>query len=130
MGLFALVFLDNLSTDSLSDMHFFRKMILFIFGCVGSSCVGFSLVWVSVGHNQWCAGVSLQRLLLLWGTGSGLQELQYVSSALWLPGSSAQAPQSWHAGSTACGIVPSQGSHLRLQHWQAESLPQNHQGIF
>ena len=30
---------------------FFRKTILFIFGCVGSLCVGFSLVWVSVGHN-------------------------------------------------------------------------------
>ena len=30
---------------------FSRKTILFISGCVGSSCVGFSLVWVSVGHN-------------------------------------------------------------------------------
>ena len=70
----------------------FRKTTVFIFGCVGSSCVGFSLVWVSMGHDQWCAGFSLQWLLLLWGTGSGLQELQYVSSALWLPGSSAQAP--------------------------------------
>ena len=51
MDLFALAFLDNLSTDSLSDMHFFRKTIVFIFGCVGFSCVGFPLVWVSVGHN-------------------------------------------------------------------------------
>ena len=95
---------------------FFRKTIVFIFGCVGSPCVGFSLVWVSMGHNQWCAGFSLQWLLL-WGTGSGLQELQYVSSALWLPGSSAQAPQLWHTGSIACGIFPHQGSHLHLQHW-------------
>ena len=30
---------------------FFRKMILFILGCVGSSCMGFFLVWVSMGHN-------------------------------------------------------------------------------
>ena len=30
---------------------FFRNTVLFIFGCVGSSCVTFSLVWVSVGHN-------------------------------------------------------------------------------
>ena len=30
---------------------FLRKTIVFIFGCVGSSCVGFSLVRVSVGHN-------------------------------------------------------------------------------
>ena len=30
---------------------FFRKTIVFIFGCVGSSCVGFSLVRVSVDHN-------------------------------------------------------------------------------
>ena len=30
---------------------FFRKTIVCIFGCVGSTCVGISLVWVSVGHN-------------------------------------------------------------------------------
>ena len=30
---------------------FFRKTIVFIFGCVGSLCVGFSLVRLSVGHN-------------------------------------------------------------------------------
>ena len=52
MGLFALEFLDNLSADSLSDMHFLgKRFFFFIFGCVGSSCVGISLVWVSVGHN-------------------------------------------------------------------------------
>ena len=87
MDLFALAFLDNLSTDSLSDMHFLRKTIVFIFGCVGSSCVGFSLVWVSMGHNQWCAGFSLQWLLSLWGTGSrasvvAVCELGVVASRL------------------------------------------------
>ena len=66
---------------------FFSKTILFIFGSVGSSCVGFSLVWVSVGHNQWCAGFSLQWLLLLWGTGSrasvvAVCELGVVASRL------------------------------------------------
>ena len=30
---------------------FLRKTIVFIFGCVGSLCVGFSLVRLSVGHN-------------------------------------------------------------------------------
>ena len=34
----------------------------------------------------------------------GLQWLQYVSSALWLPGSRAQAQHLWHMGSIACGI--------------------------
>lgn len=51
MGLFALVFLDNSNTVSLSDMHCFRKTVLLIVGCVASLCVGFSLVLVSMGHN-------------------------------------------------------------------------------
>ena len=51
MGLFALVFLDNLSGDSLSDMHFLGKQFFGFLAYVGSSCVGFSLVKVSVGHN-------------------------------------------------------------------------------
>jgi len=70
MGLFALVFLDNSSTVSLSDVHFFRKRVLLIVGCVASLCVGFSLVLVSMGHNEWFAGFSLQCVLLLRGTGS------------------------------------------------------------
>ena len=48
MGLFALAFLGHLSTDSLSDMHFKKFYLL---GCAGSSCVGFSLVTASMGHN-------------------------------------------------------------------------------
>ena len=38
MGLFALAFLDHLSTDSLSDMHFLK--LFYILHCAGSSCVG------------------------------------------------------------------------------------------
>ena len=38
MGLFALAFLDRLSTDSLSDMHFLKQF--HILHCAGSSCVG------------------------------------------------------------------------------------------
>ena len=30
--------------------------------------------------------------------------------------------------SVACGIFPDQGSNLCLRHWQADSLPQSHQG--
>ena len=70
MGLFALVFLDNSSTVSLSDVHLFRKRVVLIVGCVASLCVGFSLVLVSMGHNEWFAGFSLQCVLLLRGTGS------------------------------------------------------------
>ena len=40
------VFLDNSSTVSLSDVHFFRKRVVLIVGCVASLCVGFSLVLV------------------------------------------------------------------------------------
>ena len=36
---------------------FFRKRVLLIVGCVASLCVGFSLVLVSMGHNEWFAGL-------------------------------------------------------------------------
>ena len=87
MGLFALVFLDNSSTVSLSDVHLFRKRVVLIVGCVASLCVGFSLVLVSMGHNEWFAGFSLQCVLLLRGTGSrasvaAARELGIVASRI------------------------------------------------
>ena len=56
-----------------NKVFFFKKINLFIFGCVGSSLprVGFSLVAASGGHSLlWCAGFSLRWLLLLRSTGS------------------------------------------------------------
>ena len=52
---------------------FYKFICLFSFGCVGSLvlCAGFSLVAVSGGYSSlWCAGFSLQWLLLLWSMGS------------------------------------------------------------
>ena len=43
--------------------------------------------------GSYCCGAQAQ----------GLQWLQYVSLALWLPGSRAQARQLWHMGAIACG---------------------------
>ena len=52
-----------------------KLMYLFSFGCVGSSLLhtGFSLVVASRGYSSlWCAGFSLQWLLLLraWALGT------------------------------------------------------------
>ena len=37
------------------------------------------------------------------------------------------APAGGLSHSVACGIFPDQGSNLCLLHWQADSLPPNHQ---
>ena len=48
--------------------------ILFIYGCAS-----FSLVAESGGYSRWCAGFSLQWLLLLWSTGSRAWGLELCS---------------------------------------------------
>ena len=53
--------------------NFLKFIYLLIFGCAGSSLpsAGFSLIVASGGYYLvWCAGFSLQWLLLLWSTGS------------------------------------------------------------
>ena len=58
---------------SLPFSLFFYKFLfyLFIFGCVGSSLCGLSLVAASGGYSSLhCAGFSLRRLLLLQSTSS------------------------------------------------------------
>ena len=86
-------------------LFFFLFLILFIFGCGGSSlrCAGFSLWW----------------LLLLWSMGSRAWASVVVAHGL-------------HC-STACGILPDQGSNPCLLHWPADPLPLSHQkspGLF
>ena len=76
---------------------------------------GLSLVAASGGHSSSrCAGLSLSRPLLLWGTGS-----RRAGSVVVTHGPNC---------STACGIFPDQGSNPCPLHWQADSQPLRHQG--
>ena len=79
------------------------------------SVQGLSLVVASGGHSSsQCMGLSLSRPLLLWSTGS-----RRAGSAI-----VAHRP----SRSTACGILPDQGSNPCPLHWQADSQPLRHQG--
>ena len=74
-----------------------------------------SLVVASGGHSSSrCAGLSLSWPLLLQSTGS-----RRAGSAIVAHGPSC---------STACGILPDQGSNPCPLHWQADSQPLRHQG--
>ena len=88
------------------------------FGCVVFVFVsvrGLSLVAVSGGQSSsQCAGLSLSRPLLFRSTGSRCAGSVVV----------AHGPSS----STACGILPDQGSNPSPLHWQADSQPLRHQG--
>ena len=73
----------------------------------------------------------------MWSTGSrapGVQQLQHMGSVVAAPrlqstGSIAVVPGlSCSVGS--CGIFPDVGLNLCLLHWQADSLPLSHQGIY
>ena len=73
----------------------------------------------------------------MWSTGSrapGVQQLQHMGSVVAAPrlqstGSIAVVPGlSCSVGS--CGIFPDGGLNLCLLHWQADSLPLSHQGIY
>ena len=90
-------------------------IILFIFGCTGSSLLhGLSLVAASGGNSSMCcAGFSLQWFLL-WSTGSGSTGLS--SCSVWL------------GCSVAHGIFPDLGSNPHPLHWQENSSPLGHQG--
>ena len=69
----------------------------------------------SGGHSSsWCVDLSLSRPLLLRSTGS-----RRAGSVLVAHGPSC---------STACGILPDQGSNPCPLHWQADSQPLRHQG--
>ena len=99
-----------------SFFWFYLFIYLFIYGCVGSSPVrGPSPVAASGGHSSSrCVGPSLSRPLLLQSTGS-----RRAGSVIVAHGPSC---------STACGILPDQGSNPCPLHWQADSQPLRHQG--
>ena len=74
-----------------------------------------SLVAASRGYSSlWCAGFSLQWLLLLWSTGS-----RRVGFSSCVMGSVVVAHGL--SCSAACGTFPNQGSNLCPLHWQADS---------
>ena len=108
--------LGNQKSDShilFSFKAYFLKFLLinlFIYGCVGSLllCVGFlQLQRAGATLSLWCAGFSLQWLLLLWSTGSRCAGSVVVAHGF--------------SCSTACGIFPDQGSNPCPLHWQANS---------
>ena len=100
---------------------FFKNFTLFIYLLIFWLCWvfvsvrGLSLVAASGGHSSSrCAGLSLSRPLSLRSTGS-----RCAGSVVVAHGPSC---------STACGILPDQGSNPCPLHWQADSQPLRHQG--
>ena len=100
------------------SFFFFFKFYLFIYlwlCWVFVSVRGLSPVAASGGHSSsQCVGLSPSRPLLLRSTGS-----RCAGSAIVAHGPSR---------STACGILPDQGSNPCPSHWPADSQPLRHQG--
>ena len=94
------------------------------------------LCWVFVVAQAFlqlkCSGLSLYLLQLLQSIGSrvhGLQQLQYLGSAVMAPGVYSTGLVAVAHGlscSAACGIFSDQGSNPCLLHWQAYSLQLSH----
>ena len=94
----------------------FIYLFIYLWLCwVFVSVRGLSLVAASGDHSSSrCAGLSPSRPLPLRSTGS-----RRAGSAIVAHGPSC---------STACGILPDQGSNPCPLHWQADSQPLRHQG--
>ena len=113
-------FFNNLSSfPPFFFKQVFCSMFIYLFYLwlcwVFVSVRGLSLVAASGGHSSSrCAGLSLSRPLLLRSTGS-----RCAGSVIVAHGPSC---------STACGILPDQGSNLCPLPWQADSQPLRHQG--
>ena len=111
---------------------FFKILFLAVLGLHCS--MGFSLV-VKNGLLSSC-GACASHCSDFSRAAQALRCTGFSSCLTWaqqlqLPGSRAQAQQVWCTGfscSSACGIFPNQGLNLCLLHWQADSLPLNHQG--
>ena len=104
------------NTQVLWPGFFFFNLFIYFWLCwVFISVRGLSLVAASGGHSSSrCAGLSLSRPLLLQSTGSRCTDSVVV----------AHGPSC----STACGILPDQGSNPCPLHWQADFQPLRHQG--
>ena len=97
--------------------NFVCLFIYLFFGCARSSllCVGFSLVGASGGSFL----VVMCRLFVV-ASLVAAHRLESVWASV--------AVAYGLSCSTACGILPAQGSNSRLLHWQVDSLPVSHQG--
>ena len=105
----------QLDTGKINALVYYLFIIYFWLCWVFFSVRGLSLVVASGGHSSSrCAGLSLSRPLLLRSTGS-----RRAGSVVVAHGPSC---------STACGILPDQGSNPCPLHWQADSQPLRHQG--
>ena len=95
---------------------FFYFIFIYLWLCwVFVSVRGLSPVVASGGHSSSrCEGLSPSRPLSLRSTGS-----RRAGSAIVAHGPSR---------STACGILPDQGTNLCPLHWQADSQPLRHEG--
>ena len=103
---FKINFSLSLCFEFTAFLKIYLFLILFIFGCVGSSLLrGLSLVAASRGYSSlWCAGFSLWWLLLLRSTGCrsvGFSSCGSWAQQLWHTGSRAQAQQLWRTGLVA-----------------------------
>ena len=96
-------------------INLFIYLFIYFWLCwVFVSVQGLSLVMASGGHSSsQCTGPPSQPLLLR-STGS-----RHAGSVVVAHGPSC---------STACGIIPDQGSNPCPLHWQADSQPLRHQG--
>ena len=110
------VILSFLFSVGLFHLFFFFLIYFFIFGCTGSSLLhsGFLVVEPGGYSSLWCAGFSLQWLLLLRSMGSRHRGSLVVAHALSYP--------------EACGILLDQGSNPCPLYWQVDSYPLYHQG--
>ena len=87
---------------------FYFKDLFIKFGFAGCS-----LLWA---FSRGSAHASHWRGFCRQALGSGTQA------------SGGAAPWPEGTGSTACGLLPDQGSNLRPLHWQADLQPLDHQG--
>ena len=95
--------------------------------CPGSALAAVSVLLPSCGvQASHCRGFSCC-------TPRALEHAAFNSTASrpqqpWFPGPRAQTQQLRHVGLAACGIFSDQRSNACLLHWQADSLPEGHQG--
>ena len=104
------------TVEKLKDSYLF----FFFLVALGLRCCAwaFSSCGEGVYSSLWCAGFSLQWLLLLWSTGSrhtGFSSCGMQAQQLWLTGSRAQAQQLWCTGSVALRQVGSSQTRARTR---------------
>ena len=109
---------------------FFKDLILFIFGCIGSSLphAGF---FSSCGERGLLFLVVSSLVVEHWLQAHGLQQLWLMDSVVVahsLQSTGSVVVAHGLTCSAACGIFPDQGLSLSPLHWKVDSYPLCHQG--